>query len=221
MSDDDVNTPPVPPAAQTAGEFAAPLLHTLGVIARHVIPALGVLQFGTPVGQFALLTQVNIAFSIGCISVFDADIARRKALNEMSRREQFDDFASALRRCLVYTVAIAAIFSIPAVLVYRWTLLTPALLVAVIAMIAAAVPGLFEKYRAEIRSDAAVAEREKQSLAQNQSLLVCAVLLAFYLPYGDPEADGAIVILTTALLIFRELNPSLLMTLLKSSGRWS
>ena len=221
MSDDNVNTTPAPVEPNTSGDLAAPLLHKLGVIARHSIPAIGVLQFGTPVGQFALLTQLNIAFSIGCISVFDADIARRKELSAMSRREQFTDFAKALRRCLGYTVVIAALFSIPAVLVYRWSLLTLALFVAAAMMIASAVPGLFEKYRAEIRSAAGVAARESTFIPQNQSLLACAVLLAFYLPYGDPDADGAIVVATTALLIVRELNPGLLMTLLKARGRWS
>ena len=218
MSDDD-DTTLSSAESQTPGDVGAPLLHKLGVIARHLIPAIGVLQLGTPVGQFALLTQVNIAFSIGCISVFDADIARRKELSAMTRREQFEDFARALRRCLWYTAAIAALFSIPAMLVYRWSLLTPALFVAVAMMIASAVPGLFEKYRAEIRSESGVAEREKRSIPENQSLLVCAVLLAFYLPYGDPDADGAIVVATTALLIFRELNPGLLMKLLKSGAR--
>jgi len=221
MSDDDANTIPSSTESQTPGGFAAPLLHKLGVIVRHLIPAIGVLQFGTPAGQFAVLTQINIAFSIGCLSVFDADIARRKELSAMSRREQFEDFGKALRRCLWYTLAIATLFSIPAVLVYRESLLTLSLCVAVPTMIAAAVPGLFEKYRAELRTDAGVAKREEAFIPQNQSLLVCAVLLAFYLPYGDPDADGFIVVATTALLIFRELNPGLLMKLLKASGRWS
>src|SRR3569623_150533 len=167
MSDDDANTIPSSTESQTPGGFAAPLLHKLGVIVRHLIPAIGVLQFGTPAGQFAVLTQINIAFSIGCLSVFDADIARRKELSAMSRREQFEDFGKALRRCLWYTLAIAT------VLVFRESLLTLALFVAVVMMIAAAVPGLFEKYRAEVRTDAGVAMREEAFIPQTQSLLVC------------------------------------------------
>jgi hypothetical protein len=192
-----------------------PLLHKFGIVARHMVPAIGVLEFGAPVGQFALLTQFNIALSIGCITVFDADIARRKELSSMNRREQLADFAQPLRRCLLFALPIAALFSIPAILAYGLAVFTLPLFASATMMIVAAVPGLFEKYRADIRTEIGVAKREHEYIPQNQSLLICAILLAFYLPYGDPDGDSFVVMATTVLLIFRELRPDLLMRLLK------
>ena len=207
----------IPEPALRAPDF--PLLHKFGIVARHLVPAIGVLEFGAPVGQFALLTQFNIALSIGCVTVFDADIARRKELSSMTRSEQFADFAQPLRRCLLFALPIAALFSIPAIYAYGLTVLTLSLFGSAVMMIVAAVPGLFEKYRADIRTDSGVAKREQEYIPQNQSLLICAILLAFYLPYGDPDGDSFVVAATTALLIFRELRPDLLMRLLKNSRR--
>jgi hypothetical protein len=214
---DTTSTAPTAESPLRAPDF--PLLHKFGIVARHMVPAIGVLEFGAPVGQFALLTQFNIALSIGCITVFDADIARRKELSSMSRREQFADFAKPLRRCLLFALPMAALFSIPAVYAFGIALFTLPLLVSAAMMVISAVPGLFEKYRADIRTDDGVAKREQEYIPQNQSLLICAILLAFYLPYGDPDGDSFVVIATTALLIFRDLRPDLLMQLLKNSRR--
>jgi hypothetical protein len=218
MADNEIaKAVPIAEPALRAPDF--PLLHKLGIVARHLVPAIGVLEFNAPVGQFALLTQFNIALSIGCITVFDADIARSKELISMSQREQLADFAKPLQRCLLFALPLAALFSIPAVYAYGAAVFTLSLLASALMMIVAALPGLFEKYRADIRSDIGVAKREEKYIPQNQSLLICAVLLAFYLPYGDPDGDAFVVFATTGLLIFRELRPDLLMKLLKSSGR--
>jgi len=218
MPDNDATrTVPIVQSALRVPDF--PLLHKVGIVSRHLVPAIGVLEFGAPVGQFALLTQLNIALSIGCITVFDADIARRKELSSMSRRAQLADFAQPLRRCLLFALPIAALFSIPALIAYGLALFTLPLFASAAMMIIAAIPGLFEKYRADIRTDIGVTKREQQYIPQNQSLLICAILLAFYLPYGDPDGASFVVIATTVLLIFRELRPDLLMRLLKNSRR--
>jgi hypothetical protein len=216
---DNNSTRTVPSAEWPVQAADFPILHKLGIVARHMVPAIGLLELGAPVGQFALLTQFNIALSIGCITVFDADIARRKELSSMSRREQIADFAKPLRRCLLFALPIAVLFSIPAILAYGMALLTLPLFSSAVMMIVASVPGLFEKYRADIRTEVGVARREQEYIPQNQSLLICAIVLAFYLPYGDPDGDSFVVIATTALLIFRELRPDLLMQLLKNSRR--
>ncbi|MBX3693448.1 hypothetical protein [Dokdonella sp.] len=200
------------------------VVHTLSVVARHLVPLLSVLVLGGSITQFLLLTLFNITFSLACIGMVGVAVSMVGAREDDSLAESIDTWATL--------IGVAAFISLLLTGLFGWVIVLMAgdeagalwdrtLVIALAVIVLGAIPGVARQYRADLASGLSEAERMRRDQPEVFVHIVSATLILILsmhaVQFGRAGAL-AMAIAITAAFIARDLRPDLL-RLLESSTR--
>ncbi|MEP7042276.1 MAG: hypothetical protein ABI843_04405 [Dokdonella sp.] len=184
---------------------------TAGIVARHLIPIVGVLFFGWSASQFLLLSVFNIGFTIACMGCIAAAIAQhRQAVPSASRADAIAGWITLFATGLLATLLFTAMFGWVIGLFVKWKL---SIVWGALATMVFAAPAVIQQYQTDLASPLTEEERKKRDQPNIIGLVLCAGLL--FMMSGYIEELGRfglviVVIAATGLFIFRDLRPDLM-----------
>ena len=191
---------------------------TIGIVARHLIPLIGVLFLGWSAGQFLLLSVFNIAFMVSCTAAIGVAVSMRQ--EKGPSRNRADEIGSWLMLLaagviisLVLTMLFGWVIAIFAAAASPHGLFDRSMVWSVLAIVASAAPIMFQQYRADLRASLTEQERKQRDQPNLLVLLVCAGLM--FLMSGFVANLGSyglsvMVFAVTGPFIFRDLRPDLM-----------
>ena len=192
------------------------LVQVASVVARHLVPLLGLWRSGGSVENFLLLGVFNIAFAIAGIAVVGVAVSTRDS-----------NLGNGLANRIAAWLALAAVGAFVTLLLgalFGWVI---ALIAShsplgfwnrelgwlLLATIASALPGMARQYQADVASKLPEAARKQRDQPLILGLVFCAGLifiLSGYAAGGGRFGVNAMALAITALSIFRDLRPDLL-----------
>jgi hypothetical protein len=204
-------------------EFGA--VRTASIVAQHLVPLLGLWWLGGSVENFLLLSVFNIAFGIAGLAAVGIAVSTRQEVGDRGTADTVAAFATLLGVCAAITLGLTALFGWVIALVASESplgLWNAALGWSVLAIVAAALPGLHRQYRADLAARLPEDARKRRDQPVVGGQLLCAglmfVLSGYAAEWGRAGAI-AMAIAVTALFIFRDLRPDLMRELTRPSHR--
>lgn len=202
---------PTPPPRTMPGP-----MQTASVVARHLVPLLGLWQSGGSVENFLLLGVFNIAFAIAGIAVVGVAVSTRDT-----------NLGNGLANRIAAWLTLAAIGAFVALLLsalFGWVIAIIAshsplgfwnreLGWLLLATIASALPGMARQYHDDVASKLPEAARKQRDQPMILGLVLCAgliFLLSGYAANWGRFGVNLMALAITALSIFRDLRPDLM-----------
>lgn len=187
---------------------------TAGVLLRHAVPLAGIFVLGWSAAQFLLLSVFSVCFDIACIGIIGVSVSTAQ---QDGTPVGFAATVAALLRLVATAAFVAALLSV----LFGWviavvvgaTAFDATLAWSALALIVAALPGLYGAYRADLRSGLDDAQRRRRDQPRIQVLLACGGMLAILSGYAAKAGRFGIVgmaIAVTALFVLRDLRPDLI-----------
>lgn len=198
---------------------------TVSIIARNVIPLVGLWLFGGSVENFLLLSVFNIAFTIACIAVVGLAVSTRQINGVVSAADSISALLTLVVVGACATLLLTAMFGWVIALIASRSALglwNKELGWSVLAIVIAALPGMIHQYRADMAANLSEEDRKRRDQPVVGGQLLCAGLIFVASGYaGDGGRFGviALALAITALFIFRDLRPDLMRELTRPSNR--
>ena len=218
--------------AATAEPHWAPLPRTrLGpaqvalIVAQHAIPLLGLWWLGGSVENFLLLGVFNIALGIAGMAGVGLAVSARQEVGDRGAADSIAALLTLAAICAVLTLALTAMFGWVIALIASESplgLWNPALGWSVLSIVAAALPVLFFRYRADLAANLPEDARKKRDQPIVGELLLCAGLIFILSGYAASWGRFGIVLMAvrvTGLMLFRDLRPDLVRELMRPGAR--
>ena len=199
-------------------------LEAAGIVARNLIPLVVTVAFGWSLGQYLVLSVFNLTFSVTSIAIVGVSVSHRESMHTSG----LDAFGSWL--AVIFAGAFVA-FLLTAM--FGWTVALMAwesdrhlfdryLALSGLAIVVAAAPGMFARYRADVASGLAEAVRKRRDEPEIHVLMASAAMILFASFFVASWGRGGVVVLAiivTALSLLRDLRPDLMGRLLPASGK--
>lgn len=200
---------------------------TIGIVARHLIPLIGVLFLGWSSGQFLLLSVFNIAFMVSCTATIGVAVSMRQEKGRSPNR------ADEIRSWLMLLAA-RVIISLVLTMLFGWVitifaaaasphgLFDRSMAWSVLAIVASTAPIMLQQYRADLRASLTEQERKQRDQPNLLVLLLCAglmFLMSGFVTNLGPYGLGVMVFAVTGLFIFRDLRPDLMREWIRPKNR--
>ncbi len=193
---------PLPRPHFTAAQTAA-------IVARQLIPIVGVLFFHWSASQFLLLSVFNIGLAIAAIGCIGAAVPAHAAAApdpQGALGRWISLFATGLIAALLFT----AMFGWVIGLFVDWKM---SLVWGALATMLFAAPGVLEQYRTDLASALTETQRKQRDQPNVIGLVLCAGLLFMMSGYiGELGRFGLVIVVmaATGLFILRDLRPDLM-----------
>jgi hypothetical protein len=220
------------PGATTAEPYWEPLARnrlgaaeTLSIVARHVVPLLGLWLFGGSVENFLLLSVFNIAFTIASIAVVGLAVSTRQVNGVVSAADSIGALVTLIVVGAGATLLLTALFGWVIALIASESALglwNAALGWSVLAIIAAALPQMIRQYRADLAAQLSEEARKQRDQPVVGGQLMCAGLMFVLSGYAAQWGRIGVILMAlaiTALFIFRDLRPDLMRELTRPKNR--
>ncbi|MEO8160860.1 MAG: hypothetical protein ABI588_05520 [Arenimonas sp.] len=193
------------------------------IVARHLVPLLGLWWYHGSVGQFLLLGIFNIAFTIASIGTVGVGVSMKGKF--ISAADELAGWSTLAGITLVISVGLTAMFGWVIALMASGEpggFLTATFAWSLLAVVLCALPGMYTQYREDLRSGLSEEARKKRDQPQVLVHVISAGLL--FLLSGHVASFGRVgaIILAlamTALFVFRDLRPDLARELARPSNR--
>lgn len=186
-------------------------MQTAGIVARHLIPIVGVLFFGWSASQFVLLSVFNIAFTVTSIGALGSAVSQRKGAGPSTDlMHGIGSLISLLLAALLATLLLTAMFGWAVALFVKWN---ASIIWAALMMVLSAAPALLQQYRMDVLSPMTAQERTQRDQPNVVVLILSGgviFMLSGYIADFGRFGLAALAIAVSALLVFRELRPEMM-----------
>jgi hypothetical protein len=195
------------------------------IVARNVVPLVGLWWFDGSVENFLLLSVFNIAFAISCIAVVGLAVSTRQINGYVSVADSIGTLLTLIVVGAGATLLLTGMFGWVIALIASESpsgLWNAALGWSVLAIVLAALPDMIRQYRADMAANLSEEARKRRDQPVVGGQLMCAGLIFVVSGYaGDGGRFGVIglALAITALFIFRDLRPDLMRELTRPSNR--
>ena len=198
-------------------------MQVAGILARHLVPLLGVLLLRWPAGDFLLMSVFNIAFSIAGIAVVGVavSVAQERAVRNVDAGP-LDAVAGWLTLALVGIVAsvgLTALFGWVIALYVDWN---ASIAWGALVIVASALPALHHHYVSDLRARLGEEQRKRRDQPNLLVLVLCAGLvftLSGQILQLGRDGLVALACAVSALFAFRDLRPDLMRELVRPKDR--
>ena len=187
----------------------------VGIVARHALPVITTLWLHWSLNQFMVLTVFNISLSISSLAGYGALESTIKGAGlGHSTADRIGMWFNLTICLLFFTLLFTAIFGwvvfarLPAGVLRDRSLWLPAL-----SMVMAAMPGIRDQVRADLRAKLGQGERRQRDTPVAVVLLTSGTLILLLSWYLPRENLVPLMLATTAFFIFRDLRPDLVFAL--------
>ena len=195
------------------------------IVARNVVPLVGLWWFDGSVENFLLLSIFNIALAIACIAVVGVAVSTRQVNGFVSVADAIAGSLTLVAVGAGVTLLLTGLFGWVIALIASESpsgLWNAALGWSVLAIVLAALPDMIRQYRADMAANLSEEARKRRDQPVVGGQLMCAGLIFVVSGYaGDGGRFGVIglALAITALFIFRDLRPDLMRELTRPSNR--
>jgi hypothetical protein len=194
------------------------------IVARHAVPLGAVLLFEGSALQFCLVAVFGLAFDIAGIAVVGMAVSTRPLRAASGRADAVASWSMLALVGIVVSLVLTALFG--------WVIAVVAaqgiadawnanLAWGVLATVAGGLPGLWFRYRDDLRAGLAEEQRKRRDQPLVFTHVLCAALVflisAHAAGWGQAGAI-ALAVAITALFVFRDLRPDLARKLARPTG---
>jgi hypothetical protein len=198
---------------------------TVSIVARHVVPLLGLWWYGGSVENFLLLSVFNIAYSIACIAVVGLAVSTRQTVGDQGATDSISALIALLVIGAVITLVLTVMFGWAIALIASESSLglwNKQLGWSALAIVVVALPDMVRQYQQDMAAKLPEEQRKKRDQPVVGGLLLCAGLIFVLSGYAASWGRFGVIcmaLLITALFIFRDLRPDLMRELTRPSNR--
>ena len=194
-------------------------LETTGIVARNLIPLVMILAFGWSLGQYLVLSVFNVTFSVTSIAIVGVSVSHRESMHT-SGLDAFGSWLTVIFAGAFVAVLLTAMFGWTVALV-AWEsdrqLFDRSLVLSALAIVVAAAPGMYARYRADAASGLPEDVRKRRDQPEISVLMGSAALIlfaSFFVASWGRVGVVLLALLVTGLSLARDLRPDLMQRLL-------
>jgi hypothetical protein len=213
-------------AAPSAAAPSAPLparvpitrVHFASILARHAVPLAGLALLHGSVENFMVLSVFDLAFAIAFIGVIGVAVS--------TRAERVGSTVRDIAAAWLLLAGVGAALTLLLTAMFGWVIALMAsnspqglwnadLGWSILAIVLAALPQLEQQYRDDVAAGLTDAQRQWRDQPRIGGNLLCAGLLFVLSGYAANAGHAgaiALALAVTALLVFRDLRPDLMRT---------
>ncbi|MBN8482962.1 MAG: hypothetical protein J0L88_15360 [Xanthomonadales bacterium] len=202
----------VPDAAPTA---RTPI-ETVGIIVRDVIPLGMVLAFGWSIGQYVLISVFDLTFAVTSIAMVGVSVSHRQVMNASGPLDALGSWLAVVGAGALVSLLLTAVFGwVVALMAWQeeGRLFDRTLVLSALAIVLAAAPSMYRRYRADAASGLPEAVRKRRDEPRIQVLMASMAMIlfaSFWAAQGGRIGLHALAVAVTALSLLRDLRPDLL-----------
>lgn len=197
---------------------------TAGIVVRNLVPLAMVLAFGWSIGQFLVLNVFNLTFAVTSIAIVGVSVSHREAMHASGTLDALGSWLMVIGAGAFVSLLLTAVFGWVVALM-AWQddggLFDRGLLLAALAIVLAAAPGMYRQYRVDAASGLSEEGRKRRDQPQIHVLMASMAMIlfaSFWAAKGGRIGLHVLAVLVTVLSLLRDLRPDLLRRLMPDAA---
>lgn len=198
---------------------------TASIVAQHAVPLVGLWLLGGSAENFLFLSVFHIALTIACIAAVGVAVCTRQEVRDLGVVDALVSLGTLVFIAAALTLLLTALFGWVIALIASESasgLWNASLGWSVLAVVAAALPGVVIQYRTDLAAKLPEKARKQRDQPVVGGLVLCAGLMFVLSGYAAEWGRAGVIamaLLVTALFLFRDLRPDLMRELTRPSDR--